>query len=94
MGARALYALLPILAEGAVVVLATTDVDRAADTAARVLLMEAGCVVADGTPAEVLTDPRAVRSGCGTTAAGLALRAGCPPPLPLGVEAAVARYRG
>ena len=82
-GADELYTLLPRLAaEGAAVLVATPDTERAASVASRALVLEAGRVVADGPPAAVLSD---------TPAARIARAAGCPAPLPLDVDALVAR---
>lgn len=91
-GARTVYQLLPQLATDATVIIATTDVDRALDVADRALLLERGVVVADGDPQDVLGGVDAIESGCSTTVAAVAWRAGCPGPLPLTVDAAVRRY--
>ena len=54
--ADALYALLPRLAAtGVTVLVATPDLERAARVASRALRLDAGRLVGDGAPAEVLT---------------------------------------
>jgi len=55
-----LYALLPTLALERVVIVASTDVDRLAGVVNRVVALERGAVVADGSPSEVLGTPAAV----------------------------------
>jgi energy-coupling factor transporter ATP-binding protein EcfA2 len=81
--ADALYAVLPGIAEaGTGVLLATPDLDRAARVATRVVRLEHGQVVADGTP------PRGLEE---TTVAVMARAAGCPAPYPTGVAALRAR---
>ena len=89
--ARALYDLLPDLAIDKTVVIATTDVDRAADVAGRVLLLDRGRLVADGVPKDVLGAAATVSMGCGTTVAGIMRAAGAKPIYPHSVAAAV-RY--
>ncbi len=91
-GARMVYRLLPVLARERTVVLATTDVDRAVDVAARVVLLDRGSVMADGTPDEVLATDGAVALGCSTTIAHIARVAGCVAPFPLTVRDAVRRF--
>lgn len=91
-GARAVYDLIPRLVQHATVIFASTDVDRAMSVADRVVVMERGCLVADGPPADVLARAGVVRSGLSTTVATLGHRAGCPGPFPLTVDDAVARY--
>ena len=86
------YGLLPQLAADAMVILATSDVDRAVGVADRVVLMDRGSVVADGFPHDVLGGVPAITAGAATTVAMLSLRAGCPPPYPATVEEAVKRY--
>jgi len=82
-GADALYALLPVLARrGTAVLVATPDAERLARTAARVVVMEGGCIVRDGPPASVLDD---------TDVARIARAAGCPAPFPLDVAMLLAR---
>jgi energy-coupling factor transporter ATP-binding protein EcfA2 len=82
-GGDALYALLPVLARrGTAVLVATPDGERLARTAGRVLVMEAGRVVRDGSAAAVLDD---------TDVARIARASGCPAPYPLDVGAALAR---
>jgi energy-coupling factor transporter ATP-binding protein EcfA2 len=54
-GADALYALLPRLAAtGVTVLVATPDLDRVARVASRAVRLDAGRIVGDGSPAEVL----------------------------------------
>jgi energy-coupling factor transporter ATP-binding protein EcfA2 len=91
-GARAVYDLLPRLADQGTVILASTDIDRAITVTDRIVVMERGHLVADGAPDDVLATAHVVRSGLSTTIATLGHRAGCPGPFPLTVEAAVARY--
>ncbi|MDO8666108.1 MAG: ABC transporter ATP-binding protein [Gemmatimonadales bacterium] len=82
-GADALYALFRTLAAAGVAVLfATPDLDRAARTASRAIVLEDGHVVADGPPAATLD---------GTDVAEIARVAGCPSPLPLDVDGLMAR---
>jgi len=81
--ADALYDLLPAIARaGTAVVVATPDLERAARVATRGVVLDAGRLVAQGAPAEVLD---------ATDAAVIARAAGCPPPLPLDVPALVRR---
>ncbi len=90
--ADALVALLPQLAEGAALLVATTDLDRTVDVADRILLLDRGLLVADGAPADVLGAERAVVTGASTAIAEITRAAGCPPPYPLTVDAAVRRF--
>lgn len=90
-GAAEVTQLLPALARHATVLVASADVDRLAPVADRAVLLERGRVVADGAPAEVLGDPRAVVAGCGTTVAEIARAAGLAAPYPLTVAAALRR---
>jgi len=81
--ADALYALMPSLAaDGAAVLLATPDVERAARVATRALVLEEGVIVADGRPGDVLPP---------TEVGALARAAGCPAPYPLDVPALLGR---
>jgi energy-coupling factor transporter ATP-binding protein EcfA2 len=91
VGARTVYRLLPEIAREKTVVLASTDVDRAVDVVGRVVVLDRGQVVADGSPDAVLGIPGAVASGRSTTVAELARTAGLKPPYPLSVPAAVER---
>ncbi len=90
-GAESVYGLLPSLAEERTVLLASTDVDRAVAVADRVLLLDRGGLVADGTADEALGSAGAVASGCSTTVAEIARAAGFAPSYPLTVGAAVRR---
>lgn len=91
-GAAAVYSLLATLAQDASLIVATSDLDRAVEVADRVLLIESGELVADGAPSAILGGVSAVARGCTTTVAGIVHAAGCAPPLPLTVEAAVQRF--
>lgn len=81
--ADAFYRMLPDLARDAVVVIATTDLDRAVEIATRVVLIDGGKLVALGTPAEVLGAETLVLEGRSTTVAQIARAAGLPAPFPL-----------
>ena len=86
-GADALYALLPEVAAhgaggGSAVLVATPDTERLARVAHRVVVLERGRVVREGTPGAVLDD---------TDVARIARAAGCPEPLPLDVAALLGR---
>jgi energy-coupling factor transporter ATP-binding protein EcfA2 len=81
--ADALYDVLPtVAAVGTAIMVATPDLERAARVARSAVALEAGRIVARGTPTEVLG---------GTEAAGIARAAGCPPPYPLDVPALLRR---
>lgn len=90
--ASEVYALLPQLAANATVILATSDVDRAVGIADRVVLMDRGSVVADGSPPDVLGGVPAITAGAATTVAMLSHHAGCPSPYPATVDGALERY--
>ncbi|HKI95492.1 MAG TPA: ABC transporter ATP-binding protein [Gemmatimonadales bacterium] len=92
-GAALVYELLPTLSEEASVVLATTDVDRAARIAHRAMLLDAGRVVACGTPDAVLGTVRAVALDAAGTVPAVAHAAGCDAPYPLRVPELLARLR-
>jgi len=88
-GARLVYDLLPAMASERTVVVASTDVDRAAEVAGRVLLLDRGSLVAQGSPTEVLGTASTVAMGASTTVASIARSAGMNAPFPLNVAAAV-----
>ena len=90
--ASLMYRHLPELARRKTVIVATTDLDRAVSVADRIVLLEAGHVVADGDPERVLGTARAVEAGASTSVARIAYLAGAPHPLPLTPSAAVARF--
>jgi energy-coupling factor transport system ATP-binding protein len=90
--AAAIYRLIPELAQQATVLIASTDVDRAVEIADRVLLLQAGELVGDGSPDEVLADDARVSGGVSTTAAEIARIAGCTAPYPLTVPRAAKRF--
>lgn len=90
-GAELVYGLLPELARDAAVVLATTDVDRAAPVADRALLLDAGRVVASGPTADALGREAAVERDAAGSVAAIARAAGCAAPYPLTVEALLDR---
>lgn len=92
-GAASMYDLLPSVAEERTVVLASTDLDRAAAAAHRVLLLDRGSLVADGTAQDVLGSDGAVATGCSTTIAEIARAVGLAPGYPLSVTDAVQRMR-
>ena len=81
--ADALYDALPAFAAaGTAVLLATPDLQRAARVATRAVALADGRVVAEGRPADVLSD---------TDVARMARAAGCPAPYPVDVAALVGR---
>ena len=84
--ADAFYDLLPDLARDATVVVATTDMDRAVEVASRVILLDGGKRVAEGTPADVLGAEPVVSAGHSTTVAQIAGAAGLSAPFPLTPE--------
>ena len=84
--ADAFYRMLPELARDAAVVIATTDMDRAVEVAGRVVLLERGRCIAQGTPAEVLGAEATVLAGGSTTVAQIAHAAGLSAPFPLTPE--------
>ncbi len=85
--AEELYNLLPELAREATVIVASTDVDRLAGIAGRVLLLRSGACIADGPPEQVLATELAVSAHASTTVAEIARAAGMSPPYPLTVAA-------
>ena len=93
-GAQRVYELLPQLAVDKTVVMASTDVDRGVDATTRVMLLDRGAVIADGSPADVLGAQSAVERGCSTTIATIARAAGMRAPYPLTVAAAMERIVG
>ena len=90
-GADALYRLLPELARTATVIVASTDVDRAAEVAGRVLLLKEGRCIADGSPDSVLGSDAAADLRASTTVAAVARMAGLGAPYPITVSAALRR---
>lgn len=92
VAAGELYSLLPALARSRTVVIATADVDRAVEAAARVVVLEDGTVAADGTPQEVLAEERWVASRMSTTVAEVVRLAGCRAPYPVTLDDAVRRF--
>ena len=88
---------------GAAVVIASEDADAMLDLADRVLVLEAGAVVLDGAPAEILAGEAVWRHGAASTATAGVARAAAhlaeplPPalgvPYPLTVETGVARWQ-
>lgn len=92
VGARHLYDLLPAMAAERTVVVASTDVDRAAEVATHVLMLDRGSLVAQGNPAEVLGSASTVAMGAATTVASIARSAGMDAPFPVSVAAAVRRF--
>jgi energy-coupling factor transporter ATP-binding protein EcfA2 len=90
-GTERFYHLARALAQAATVLIATTDVDRAAGVAGRVVVLERGRVVADGSPADALGDPRVVAVDCSTSAAVIARDAGFAAPYPVTVDALLTR---
>lgn len=85
------YQVAHTLSRSALVVIATTEVDRAASAAGRVLLLSRGRLVASGTPDHVLGSPAAIESGCAPSTAILAHRAGLQPPYPTALDHLAAR---
>ena len=83
--------LLPMLAEQAGVVIATTDVDRAFRAANRVVVMDRGSAMADGDPEAILARADVVGRGQSTTVAHIARDAGFSAPYPLTVSAVVSQ---
>lgn len=103
-GRLALAAVLRAEAQrGAAVVVASEDADAMLGLADRVLVLEAGSVVLDGAPREILAGDAVWRHGAGSTAtAGLARSASLladpappelRPPWPLTVDEGVTRWR-
>lgn len=90
--AASIYRHLPALARRKTVIVATTDLDRAVDVADRVVLLEAGRVIGEGDPGDVLGTARAVEAGATTSVARIAHLAGDTPPFPLTVADAVRRF--
>ena len=88
---------------GAAIVIASEDADAMLGLADRLLVLEAGAIVLDGVPSEILAGDAVWRHGAASTAtAGVARAAALlaepvPPalraPYPLTVEAGVARWR-
>ena len=96
-GRRAVYGILHRLnrERGITVLVADRDMELIAVSATRVVVLDAGRVVGDGTPAAVLGDPAALaRHAIGSTeAAEIASSLGVPAPAPLTVDAAAALFR-
>lgn len=90
--AAQLYDLVPAVAQGRVLVIASVDVDRLVPLARRVVVLEDGTVAADGPPA-LLGSERWTAARMSTTVAEVARRAGAAAPYPLTVTAAVERWR-
>jgi energy-coupling factor transporter ATP-binding protein EcfA2 len=81
-GAEGLYGCLPALAAGTAVVLATTDVERAASVADRAVVLHQGTMVASGVPNEALCTREAVLANAGLLLPTLFHAAGFPDSLP------------
>lgn len=92
-GARQLYDMLRRVARDTTVVMATTDVDRAAVAAHRVVVLQDGAIVAEGGPADVLGARERIADGTSTTVAGIGWRAGLAAPLPITVSDAAERFK-
>lgn len=76
MGRQALAAILAAEARrGALVLVASEDADWVAAWADRLVVLQAGQVVRDGIPADLLADPALVETGAGTTTAATFARA-------------------
>jgi energy-coupling factor transporter ATP-binding protein EcfA2 len=91
-GARALYALLPTLAESATVLLATTDVDGALPVASRVIVLDSGRQAVSGLPADVFASEMAAATGATTSIGHMVREAGCAEPYPITVDAARTQF--
>ncbi len=90
--ANKVYDMLPALAETAIVMLATTDVDRAASRASRVILLDRGRVMADGAPEAVLGSVQAAVNEVGGSIPALLHMAECAPPFPITVDGVARRF--
>lgn len=84
---------LPQLKQNGLLIIASKDLDRLAPMADRVVLMDGGHLVSQGSPGEVLGEGAGVEAGCLTTAGELAQAAGWNRPFPVDVEGLVARVR-
>jgi energy-coupling factor transporter ATP-binding protein EcfA2 len=92
-GARAVWRLLHATArEGRAVLVATSDLDLAAEVADRVVWLESGRVVAVGTRTLLATDAMCA-AGLGTTVAGVWRAAGLAAPYPATLAEAVQQWR-
>jgi energy-coupling factor transporter ATP-binding protein EcfA2 len=91
VSAEALYHLLPELARVSVVIVATTDVDRAVEIADRVILLDQGRCLSHGRPAAALGAQAAVDLRASTTVAQITSAAGWTPPYPITVAEAARR---
>jgi energy-coupling factor transporter ATP-binding protein EcfA2 len=77
---------------GATVVVACDDADTMLDVADRLIVMQRGRVVLDGTPSELLAGDAIIAAGAGSTdAAALARSAGMPEPRPVSRDALIDR---
>ncbi len=96
-GRRAVYGILHRLnrERGITVVVADRDMELIAASATRVVVLDAGRLVLDGTPSAVLGDPAALaRHGVGSTeVAEIGASLGVRSPAPLTVDAAAGRFR-
>ncbi len=77
---------------GASVIITCDDADTMLEIADRIIVLDAGRIVLDGAPADMLAGDAIIASGAGSTdAATLALDAGMPAPRPLRRETLLAR---
>jgi energy-coupling factor transporter ATP-binding protein EcfA2 len=91
-GARAVWQLLHATAhEGRAVLVATSDLDAAAELADRVVWLERGRIVGTGTPS-LLAAEATCAAGLGTTVAGVWRAAGLAAPYPATLAEAVRRW--
>ncbi len=90
VGTRRFLDVLASLPDSVTVLIASTDVDRAADAADRVILMDGGTVVAQG-DASILASEDAFARDCLTTPALIGARSGALHPFPLTLTELVER---
>ena len=91
--ASSFYEMLAEMARTRTVLVASIDVDRLAGVAGRVVLLDGGRCIGDGSAADLFGSSRVVDMRASTTIAEIAREAGLRPPYPVTVASAVRELR-